>query len=576
MPQTFPLILASYIISTLTEKSLKMRQILLFFLFLTSLNTHAQSTDWLKKTEADGFFTSHSFHNSVYFNGHYYWTGDFWKDIYFDDLQVSLEEGVDIQNGFMLKTDEDGNAVDLWHFASSDYLRITDMEVNPVSQTLILAGYYRTDMTFNDFSVPAPNPGEGFIMEINEVGQVNWFQKVETLDDFSSSGANTIGIDSQGNIYAAFSTFGNLQIGETVINTGQENIGNLIVKFDVDGNILNNQHWIGTQFESFVDVLDIEILSDDRIIFAGEFFREFSYADEIMDVNGGGSYAFIIVEDGDLNPVWADKYLGTATNMGGVLVDNGNILVNLAYNTNLTVNDEQINGTGTWREMAIALLDKDGGTIWLKNFTLSVNGGNSSVAGREIVKMDDNYWIGGLYQGWVEHENEIILSNQNPEFSNFQFPFILALDTLGNVVETHDFTNSQGPGQLNVLATNGSEVVFGGEFSTRIQMEEEVLETTNSTLFYGGLKNVTTSINVPSNSTEKCDFAVQFSANTNELIVEHRNASIAEIFDVSGRKVRSFNLESGINSLNVSELVRGAYFLRLDCEYGAEVFSFVR
>ena len=552
-----------------------MRQILLLILFLISLNTHAQTTDWLKKTESDGFFTSHSFHNSVYFNGHYYWTGDFWKDIYFDDLHVSLEEGVDIQNGFMLKTDEEGNAVDLWHFASSNYLRITDMEVNPVSQTLILAGYYWEDMSFNSFSAPNPSPFEGFIMEVNEAGEVNWFQKVETLDDTSSSGANAIGIDSQGNIYAAFSTFGNIQIGETEILVGQENIGNLIVKYDVNGNILNHQHWIGTQFESTVDVLDIEVLSDDRIVFGGEFYGDFSYADEIMEVNGAGSYAFIIVEDGDLNPVWADKYIGTATNMGGVMVDNGNILVNFAYNTNLMVNDEQINGTGTWREMAIALLDKDGGTIWLKNFTLSVNGGNTSVAGREIVKMDDAYWIGGLYQGWVEHENEIILSNQNPEFSNFQFPFILALDTLGNVVETHDFTNSQGPGLLNVLATNGSEVVFGGEFYDRIQMEDEVLETTNSTLFYGSLKNTTTSIDAPQNTTEKCDFTVQFSANMGELIVENGNDTVAEVFDISGRKVCSFNLKSGFNSLSVSELVRGAYFLNLDCELGGEVFPFV-
>jgi len=295
-----------------------------------------------------------------------------------------------------------------------------------------------------------------------------------------------------------------------------------------------------------------------------------------MDVNGAGNYAFIITEDADLNPVWADSYIGVSTNMGGILVDNNQILVNLAYNSNLMVNGEQINGTGTWREMAIALLDKEGNTIWLKNFTLTQNGGNASVAGRSMVKANDKYWIGGLYQGWVEHENEVILSNQNPEGSSFQFPFILALDDLGNVTETHDFTNSQGPALLNVLNSNGSQILFGGEFFDRLQMEEEVLETTNSTLFYGGLKDATTSTEAPQNRTTKCDFAIQFSANTGELSIENGNNSTAEIFDISGRKVRTLDLKTDFNSYNLSELSRGAYFLKLNCEYGIQTFSFVR
>ncbi len=554
-----------------------MRQILLFLLLTISLNTYAQSTDWLKKTESDGFYTSHSFHNSVYFNGHYYWTGDFWRDVYFDDLQVSLQEGVDIQNGYMLKTDEDGNAVDLWHFASSNYLRITGMKVNPVSQNLVLVGYYWDDMTFNDFTAASDNGNEGFVMEVTEEGTVEWFQKVETLDGFSSSNGTAIGVDSQGNIYAAFSTFGNLQIGETVINTGQENIGNLIVKFDIDGNVLNDQHWIGLEFESFVGVSDIEILSDDRIVFAGDFQGAFAYENEVMDADAAGNFAFIITEDADLNPIWGDKYLGTATNMNGILVDNGNLLVNIVYNTNLIVNDEEINGTGTWRETAIALLDEDGATIWLKNFTLTQNGGNASVSARKMIKRNDGtYWLGGLYQGWVEHENEVILSNQNPEGSSFQFPFILALDALGNVVETHDFNNSQGPGRVMVLTTNGSGVVFGGEFFDRIQMGSEVLETTNSTLFCGGFMETTTSIDTPQNTTGKCDFDIHFFSDREELTIENGNGFTAEIFDVVGRKVRSFYLGTDFNSLNMSELSCGAYFLRLDCGVGVEVFSFVR
>jgi len=191
-----------------------MRQLLLFFLFvLTSFHADAQSTDWLKKTESDDVFTSYSFHNSIYHNGHYYWTGDFWKDVYFDDLHIEIPANADIQNGFMLKTDEDGNAIDLWHFASSDYLRVTDIAANPVNQNLVLIGYYRESMTFNDFTVVSPNPNEGFVMEITEDGTVNWIQKIETLDDVSSSGGSALGIDSQGNVYTAFSTFGNVQVG---------------------------------------------------------------------------------------------------------------------------------------------------------------------------------------------------------------------------------------------------------------------------------------------------------------------------------------------------------------------------
>jgi len=553
-----------------------MRELLVSIILFISFNGYSQTTDFLKKTESDGPFTTHSFHNSIYFNGHYYWTGDFWRDIYFDDLHAFMPQASDTQNGFILKMDEDGNAVDLWHLASIDYLRITDIEVNPVNQTLVLIGFYRVGMEFNDFTVDSPNPNEGFIMEITEEGEVNWFQKVETLDDFSSSGGMALGVDSQGDIYASFSTFGNIQIDETVINVGQENIGNLIVKFDKDGNILNNQHWVGTDFESFVGATDIKVLSDNRIVFAGGFQRPFSYADEVMEVNGAGAYAFIIIEDADLNPIWADKYLGTSTSIEDILVDEDKILVSFSYNSNLTVNDEQINGTGTWREMAIALLDKDGVTIWLKNFTLTQNGGNASVSGREIIKINDSYWIGGLYQGWVEHEDEVILSNQNPENSDFQFPFILGLDDLGNVIETHDFTNSQGPGLMSTIASNGSDLVFGGHFSDRIQMGNEFLETTNSTLFYGGFKEVTTSTNAPSNSLVECDFSVRFSMNTSELIIDSASAFVGEIFDLNGRKIRSFDLENGLIYLNVSDLVRGSYYLRLNCKYGIQTFSFVR
>ena len=101
-----------------------MRFTLFLLCILCSNLLFAQVPSWLKKSTSVGTFTTHSFHSSIYFDDHYYWSGDFWKDICFDEECIALPADASLANAFLLKTNTEGKAVDLWHFKSTNYLRI--------------------------------------------------------------------------------------------------------------------------------------------------------------------------------------------------------------------------------------------------------------------------------------------------------------------------------------------------------------------------------------------------------------------------------------------------------------------
>ena len=491
---------------------------------------------------------------------------------FFDDLHLSMPVSMDLQNGFLLKTDTDGNAVSLWHLESDNYLRVTDMAINPANGNLTVTGFFRQDITFNDLTLESTFGNEGFLMEINANGNVNWVLRAEPSDEFSSAGGSALGIDSQGNIYAAFSTFGSIAVGDVQISGGQENIGTLIVKTDQNGEMTASQHWIGTDFESFVDVTHIEVLSDDRIAFGGDFNQDFSYADEVTEAGGAGVYAFLIAENADLEPLWGESYTGAAVNLNDMLTDDGKLLVSFAYNNNISINETEIFGTGTWRETAVALFDADGQTEWVKNFTLTQFSGNNSISGVGLTKTQNRYWVGGLYQDWAEHEGEIILTGQNPEGSDFQMPFLMALDKQGNLQTAIDFIGSQGPSLIQTITSDGNSPTFGGEFATSVRLGGTTLQTVNSTLFYGQLAEVTDIAPTPA---APCDIAVRVSAAESKIYITGDAYESAEIYDAAGRKTNVV-LQENTEMIDVRGLAHGVYFLRLQCENCTRTFPIIR
>ena len=186
----------------------------LSLLFLICTTLQAQELDWLKNSTSENSFSTHRFYASTYHDGHFYFAGDFWKDLTIDNFHIEITD--DIHDGFIIKMDESGTASQLWHFASDDYIRINKVVVNPVSESLIVVGQFRTNLIYNGDEWNTPFFIDGFVMSLQLNGTLNWMKEVDSDNEFSFASGEALGIDDQGNIFVAFEAGGMVSMEKSI------------------------------------------------------------------------------------------------------------------------------------------------------------------------------------------------------------------------------------------------------------------------------------------------------------------------------------------------------------------------
>jgi len=537
----------------------------LSFLFFSIHLLAAQeniSVDWLKNSASNDIYTTHSFYTSTYHDGNFYLAGDFWKDLSIDEHHIEIED--DIADGFIFKIDENGNASQLWHFESAHYARINNIAVNPVTSSLIIVGSFSTNLVFNNYDWNTPYFGDGFVMSIDLDGTFNWIKEIDSATETSSAGAATLAFDQAGNIYFTAGVFGSASIEEQAFSFDEETIGLLLVKLDPDGNLLQTQKWQPIGFESFIDITDMAIDVEDNLIIGGTIPYPVMIDEFEVSPPAAGSQPFVMKFNNDFSPIWINTYISFNGLVNDVFIDGTDILLSTQYNTSINIDGITLTGTGSWGELAFMKLDKSGALQWVKNITLTENGGNSGVYARDICKWLDHYFIAGMYQGDAMLDDEVILDN-TASGSSFQYPYILSFTEEGVLTNTYGFQGSDEPSRIATISNNDTHLVFAGNFSGQVNLEGNTVNTINSALFYGALKSedAVTSTQATILSTQTLNI---YPTIASDKIFIDKDPSIKEftIFDQLGNKISNTVQTEKPNhtqAIDVQHLASGLYFI---------------
>lgn len=529
----------------------------IFIIFSTFVfSSFAQDLAWLKNSTSNDVFTSHSFYTSTQYNNDFYFAGDFWKDLTIDGVNITI--GQEDGNGFVIKMDENGQSTALWHLESDGYVRINKIVGNPVSGTLILTGYYGTNLVYNNEEWIASNFSNGFIMSIFPDGSLDWIKQFEPQSNVSSAGGTSLAIDGQGNIFVCIAAFGDLIIENQSFSFEPETSGAIIAKFNVDGDLLTSDAWVGQTFENTIDLNDMSIDDNDELVIVGSASGTVEIADSSYVFSTGKG--FIIKKDNNLNLKWLKVYEGTRVHFRDLYIDETDLVLSLQYNNSINIDGEILTGSGSWGDMLILVLDTNAELKWVKNFILSENGGISGVYCNSITEWRDEYYIGGMYQGDVLHEGELILDNVESNY--YQYPFILSMTKEGALTSTYDFVGSSEPGRVSEVSSNASHLLFGGDFSGQISIGDSSVNTINSALFYGALQTEVTDIEVINHEKS----IVIYPTLSSDYIYIDTDKKSDKITLTSSSGILLNQLDGAIRKIDINDLPPGLYYLSFETD----------
>ena len=535
-----------------------------------SLSLFAQELDWLKNSTSVSNFTTHSFYCSTQHNNDFYFAGDFWPDLTIDG--VNIEVGLDTGNGFIIKMDESGTSSGLWHFESNNYVRISKMEVNPVSGNLIVVGSYRENLNYNNDSWEALFYGNGFIMSIFPDGTLDWMREIEGQTETSGGGGNGIAIDQDGNIYIGMTAYGTVIIDNQSFTFEPETSGAIIAKFNIDGDLLLADTWKSETFEGGLGILNMVMDANEDLVIVGSASGAMVIGDSTYLFSEETEQCYLLKQDKDLNVQWFKTYGGTSSQFRDVYADETDLILSLQYYGAINVDGEQLTGSNSWGDMAILSLNENAELQWVKNFTLSTNGGISGVYGVSISAWLDQYYIGGMYQGDVVHDGVTILDN-GPGVASYQYPFILSLSKEGELTSAYDFVGSTESSRISTISASNSHLFFGGDFSGQVSMGDSSVNTINSALFYGALATELSAIDQLKDNNHLIEVYPSLASDYLNIKTE---ASLDKITLASsvGVVLKAFSKEDRV--IDISELSAGHYYLLTSVDGARVVSRFVK
>ncbi len=525
-----------------------------FFSMVANLSSQS-NLEWLIKSEANVPNTTHGIYDSGASPEYYFAAGDFWPAIVFDDIELEGKNGT--ADGFVAKIDEEGNTVDVWHFESSNYVRINKIEYHHQSESMIIVGQFREDFAFKDFEIDPDYWGHGFVMSVSLDGDMQWFRHIAATNEFSFASGEGLAIGDNGLIYVGFEAFGQIELDNIFYTFEPESQGCLIIALDEAGDIIHDQQWEGNGFENIIDIVDLAY-AEEGVYIAGGMNNGLSIGENTIDLVGNALQAYLIKIDLDLSFDWYKVFPGSSSIVNDLNRSNEGLLVSFQYRDFIEFPDLTVNGSGSWGDLLVSKLTNKGDLIWSHNLFLNQNGGSSGVYGLAMTSWKNLNFVGGMYQGVVNNEAGVVL---DPNVGDqFQLPFMIALDDEGNLVEKYGFEGSFGLGKLRGMASNQGGLYFSGDFTQQLSLEGAVITDNTYSIYTGHFSDPSVStLNV--DYSNDCDEEIIVIADKLHVPV---NFNLVFLFNVVGQKL----IEIDRYTTDLLDLSSGTYFIVGKCDAG--------
>lgn len=528
--------------------------IILIFFNITAF--FAQDLAWLKNSSAENIYTNHSFYASCEYNNDFYFAGDFWPDMTIDGVNISV--GLETSNAFIIKMNASGVSSSLLHLKSDDYVRINKLEVNPVSGSIIAIGNFRNDLSFDNESWEAPYYTKGFIMSIHPDGTLDWMKEIEPQSNVSFSSGGGLAIDEMGNIFVGMESFGKIKIEDESFVFEPETGGVIMAKFNADGELLKAEKWEGVTFEGGMDITDMALDQNNDLLIVGSVLGTMLIDGAYYDFSESYLFPFIIKLEENLDLKWSKTYEGSyRSTVRDVYTDENDLILSLQYAGAIDIDGTMLTGSGSYGDLAILSVDENADLNWVENFTLSENLGIQGVYGNSITEWLGQYYIGGMYQGDVVHEGDLILDNE-PWGNVYQYPFLISLSKDGELASIYDFVGTNEVARIKNISSNDSHLLFGGDFTGKVAIGDTSVSTINEVLFYGALESNTTDIKI---FEDKSDLIFIYPTLTDDYINLNTETKVDKFSIISslGEVIKEYTEET--RQIDVQDLASGSYYI---------------
>ncbi len=338
---------------------------------------------------------------------------------------------------------------------------------------MILAGYYRLNFNFGNFSLSSTDDyyRDIYLAKINSNKEVVWLKNIEAGDCY---GYNiTVKIDDYNNIYLAGQKNGKVSISKYDSNGNEiwtnnfnyENYGYITsISIDQEDNIyvgggsgwsffmakLNNNGtviWkkeIQYNYSDAVSISDIEVDRFGNIYFTGYFAINSLKLDEhITLTNTSSNYRWCLFGKMDTNGnfIWAKNFQGTVGEAPKLsLARNNEIIITGSYSYNLKIENETIEtvASNSWNASFLSKFNINGNLVWLKKGSLNSipNEGDKIVDSK--IDFDGNIYLTGSFYGYPSFEDGSGYKNYVEKYDKNGFP----LWRRNNIYNSNNYTKA--------------------------------------------------------------------------------------------------------------------------------------
>lgn len=555
-----------------------MKQILLLLALSINIFISAQTFDWAK--QFGGINTTTVQHTVVDADGNTYLTGYFAGSSYLgDDPNENVVTTPEFMGTHLVKLTKTGEVA--WmktiignDFNSGYYIKIA------ADNSMYLVGNFSGSLTVDTIDgseVFATEAEDVFIIKFNENGDFHWVKTIKAQQSYFDVGG--IDQDSAGNFYMTgiFAGIADFDLGDgesTLTNEGYSDT--FIVKYNPNWELIWAKKIVNTGASS-IKVNDNEIIisghfsgicdfdpSENEYLVTSTTLNDayvlyLNHDGEFLEVNPTQGFGFSTIAhtntgfDSDKNLYVVGTYFGEYdfspnTNHEGEFHFNSNNLFNtyvLKYNTN--------------REL-----------VWIKNL-VSQNEGN--IQGYDLsIDNSDNIYITGYYQNQVNFDDIQI----NQQTDQYMEAFVARINPQGTFDYAKGFSGESDVLQNYANTDDAGNVYLTGSFEETVNLNPD---ENNFTVTARGNKDVyivkltVESMNVfDQNSSVKSVVYPNPSQNNIHIIPKSNSKQVYEIFDVTGKIVKSGNFVSN-EPISISQLAKGVYILRIN---NIETFKIIK
>jgi len=426
------------------------------------------------------------------------------------------------------------------------------------------------------------DPGSG-VFELTSTGGLgNWnifISKLDSNGDFMwakrmggiiGDEARSITVDAGGNIYTTGRFEGTVDFdpGSGVFElTSAGILWNIFIsKLDSNGDFVWAKRMSGGSGDGYSIATDV----GGNVYTTGQFGGtvDFDPGSGVFNLpSAGGFDVFISKLDTDGNFLWAKSMEGTGEGLGIAIDADGNVYTTGGFQETVDFDpgvDTYNLSSNVIQDVFVSKLDTDGNFIWAKNM------GGSDITNGSSITADNagNVYTTGYFSGISDFDPGLGVSNLTSAGSfdifisklNKDGDFVwakrigatgndpgwsISIDAIGNVYTAGGFQGTvdfDAGVATNNLISNGGQDIFIAKYS-------------QSTLSIENLKDESKLVAYPTPTNSVLNIDITSSATTSANI---------KIVNLLGSTVAKHNLSTGNNSIDVSNLTKGVYFIQAE------------